>query len=74
MPLFKRGWRRVLEESRRAYLGQELLHDLGAVVDGQDNVGDAGSDESLDLVDNHGLVSKLDKRLGKGKGLSARRS
>lgn len=60
--------------SRRVYLGQELLHNLRAVVDGQDNVGDARSDESLDLVDNHGLVAELDERLGEGKGLSVRRS
>lgn len=54
---------------RGAYLVQELLHDLGAVVDGEDDVCDAGGDEGLDLVDYHGLVAELDEGLGEGEGL-----
>lgn len=46
-----------------------LLHDLWPVVDGEDNVGDAGIDEGLDLVDDHGLVTELDEGLGEGEGL-----
>lgn len=51
------------------YLGQELLHDLGSVVDGENNVGDANGDESFNLVDDHGLVAKLDQGLGESQGL-----
>jgi len=43
---------------------QCLGHDLGAVVDGQHHVGDASRRQRLDLVLDHGLVGKLDKRLG----------
>jgi hypothetical protein len=45
-----------------------LGHDLGAVVDSEDNVGDTSSGESLDLVDNHGTVAKLDEGFGEGEG------
>lgn len=51
------------------YLSQELLHDLGSVVDSENNVGDASGDESLDLVDDHGLVAKLNQGLGESQGL-----
>jgi hypothetical protein len=43
---------------------ERLGHDLGAVVDREDDVGDAGRSESLDLVLDHGLVGELDERLG----------
>ena len=46
------------------YLCEGSSHDLGAVVDGEDNVCDTGSSESSDLVLNHGLVGKLDQRFG----------
>ena len=45
-----------------------LGHDLGTVVDGEDNVSHASSGQSLDLVDDHGTVAELDERLGEGKG------
>ena len=48
---------------------QGLGHDLRAVVDGEDNIGDTGSSKSLDLVLDHGLVGELDKRLGVCEGL-----
>lgn len=54
----------------RAYLGKELFHDLRAVVDRQDDVGDTNGDESLNLVHNHGLVAELDEGLGERQGLS----
>jgi len=46
---------------------ESLGHDLGAVVDGEDNVGHTSSGQSLDLVDDHGTVAELDERLGEGK-------
>jgi len=43
-------------------------HDLGAVVDGEDDVGHTSSSQSLDLVDNHRSVAELDKGFGEGEG------
>ena len=51
-------------------LGQILLHNLRAVVHGEDDVGHAGLGESLDLVQDHALVAELNQRLGQGQGLS----
>ena len=48
---------------------QGIGHDLWAVVDSENNIGDAGRSESLDLVLDHGLVRELDERLGVGEGL-----
>ena len=48
---------------------QGLGHDLWAVVDSENNIGDAGRSESLDLVLDHGLVGELNKRLGVCEGL-----
>jgi hypothetical protein len=50
--------------------GLECLgHNLGAVVDSEDNIGDASRSKGLDLMLDHGLVRKLDKRLGVCEGL-----
>lgn len=49
-----------------------LGHDLGAVVDGEDDVSHASLGQSLDLVNDHGSVAELDKRLGEGKGERAK--
>jgi len=43
-------------------------HDLGSVVDGEDNVLDTGLDKGVDLVQDHSLVAELDQRLGEGQG------
>jgi hypothetical protein len=43
---------------------QRLGHDFRAVVDSEDDICDAGSGKSLDLVLDHGLVRELDQRLG----------
>ena len=51
-----------------AYLCEGSSHDLRAVVDGEDNVGDTGGSEGSDLVLNHGLVGKLDQRFGESEG------
>lgn len=48
---------------------QELFHNFRSVVHGKNNVFDAGSNESFNLVNNHGLVTELDERLRKGEGL-----
>jgi hypothetical protein len=50
------------------YLCESSSHDLGAVVDGEDNVGDTSSSKGGDLVLNHGLVAKLDQRFGESEG------
>lgn len=55
-----------------AYCLEGSGHDLGSVVDGEDNVCDTGSCESLDLVLDHGLVAEFDERLGEGEGLAHR--
>jgi hypothetical protein len=52
-----------------AYLLEKLLHDFWSVVDGEDNIFDTSSNERLNLVDNHGLVAKLDEGFRKGQGL-----
>jgi len=51
---------------RLAYLGEVLLHRLGLIADSEDDIGDTGLDECLDLVDNGGLIAELDERLGEG--------
>jgi hypothetical protein len=51
------------------HLLQAVLHDLGTIVDGKHNVGDANSSQSLNLVEDHGLVGELDQGLGQSKGL-----
>lgn len=48
---------------------QRRSHYLGPVVDGKDDVGDARCGQAFDLVQDHGLVAKLDQRLRQGKGL-----
>lgn len=48
---------------------QSLGHDLRAVVDSEDNIGDTSSGKSLDLVLDHGLVGELNERLGVCEGL-----
>jgi len=48
---------------------ERLGHDLGAVVDCEDNICDTGSGEGLNLMLDHGLVRELDERLGVGEGL-----
>jgi hypothetical protein len=40
-----------------------LGHNLGAVVDSEDNICDAGRSKRLDLMLDHGLVCELDQRL-----------
>jgi hypothetical protein len=50
------------------YLLESSSHNLGTVVDGEDNVGDTSSSKSSNLVLNHGLVGKLDQRFGESKG------
>lgn len=48
---------------------QMLLHHLGPVVDGQHDVGDARRGQGFDLMQDHGLVAKLDQGLGEGERL-----
>jgi hypothetical protein len=48
---------------------QRLGHDLRAVVDSEDNICDTSRGQSLDLVLDHGLVRKLNERLGVREGL-----
>ena len=51
-------------------LGQGILHDFWAVVDGEDDIGDTGLSEGLYLVLDHGFVGKLDQGLGHCQGLA----
>lgn len=51
------------------HLLETVLHDLGPVVDGQDDVLYPDSSESLYLVQDHGLVCELDQRFWQGEGL-----
>ena len=48
---------------------KNVYHDLGSVVDGENNVGDACGGECLDLMQDHRAVSKLDQGLGEREGL-----
>lgn len=38
-------------------------HDIGAVIDSQDDIGDTSGSQALDLVEDHGAVTELDERL-----------
>jgi hypothetical protein len=49
-----------------------LLHHFWAVIDGQDDICDSSSCQRFNLVQNHGLVSKLDQWLGQSEGLPLR--
>jgi hypothetical protein len=55
--------------SQGTHLLQGLGHDLWAVVDSEDNIGDTSSSKGFDLVLDHGLVGKLNERLGQCEGL-----
>ena len=52
-----------------SYLCEVLLHNLWAVVHSQDDIGHTSSRKSLNLVENHALVAKLDQWLREGEGL-----
>lgn len=41
-------------------------HDLGLIVDGEDDLGDAGLGEGFDLVANDWLVAEVNAGLGEG--------
>lgn len=47
---------------------QSTSHDFRAVVDGENDICDAGSSQGLDLMLDHGSVGKLDEGLGFGEG------
>lgn len=51
------------------YLFQSLFHNIWSVIDGEDDVRDAGSGEAFDLMENHGPIGELDQRLGESEGL-----
>lgn len=51
------------------HLRQTLRHNLGAVVDGENDISDSCLGQGLDLVHNHGLVAKLNEGLGRSEGL-----
>lgn len=66
----KAGWKRATKrKGQLTNLLQVGLHDLGTIVHSQDNVGDTSISQSLNLMLDHGLVGKLDQRLGKSKSL-----
>lgn len=53
----------------QTHLGQVLLHYLWPIIHGQDDIGDTSSSQSLDLVQDHALVTKLHQGLGQGQSL-----
>lgn len=55
---------------RETHFCQVLLHNLRAVVDGQDNVCYACGCQSLNLMQDHALVAEFHQWLGQCKGLS----
>lgn len=56
----EKGWTDLL---------QVCLHDLWAVVDGENNVCNTSIGKGGDLVLDHGLVGEFDEGLGEGQGL-----
>lgn len=62
-------WHAPAGLSEPTYLCKELFHDLGSVVYSEDDVLDTSGDESVDLMDNHGLVAEFNKRLGQRQSL-----
>jgi len=62
------GTPRALEPGL-AYLLQDINHNFRSVVDSQDNVGNASSGQSLDLMQDHRLVPKFHQGLREGEGL-----
>lgn len=57
-------------EERTAHIGQELLHDFWTVVDGEDDILDTSSNEGLDLMNDHGLVTEFDQGLRESESLA----
>lgn len=53
----------------RAYLGQGLLHDLRTVVHSQNDIRDSCTSQSLNLMQDHGLIAKFHQWLGESEGL-----
>jgi hypothetical protein len=51
------------------YLLEHRDHDIWAVVDCENNVGDASSGQAFHLVENHGTIGELNQWLGKCEGL-----
>lgn len=48
---------------------QVRLHDLGSIVDSQNDISHTGLGQGLNLVLDHGLVGELNEGLGQGQGL-----
>jgi len=65
----KGGWMLSYGFVSGAYLFQNTLHNLRAVVDSQNDIRNTNSGERLNLVQNHGLVGELDQRLGHSESL-----
>jgi len=53
----------------RTHVIEELLHGLGLVINGEDDIRDTSGDQRLNLVQDHGLIAKLNERLGQREGL-----
>jgi hypothetical protein len=53
----------------RSNLLECLGHNFRSVVDGQNNIGNTSSSQTLNLVENHGSVAELDEWLWEGEGL-----
>lgn len=62
---------RQSEQVGQLYLLQGRHHNIGAVVDGQDDICDTRSSQALNLVQDHGPVGEFDQRLRESQGLSS---
>lgn len=52
-----------------SYLLEDRDHDIGAVIHSKDNVGHSRGSQTLDLVQDHGTIGKLDQWLGERESL-----
>ena len=55
---------------RCTYFLQGFSHDVGAVVDGQDDVRHTSSCQTLDLMENHGTIGELYQWFRQSEGLA----
>jgi hypothetical protein len=61
----------AIHYAQETNLSQMLLHDLGAVVDGKNDICDTSFGKGLNLVQDHALVAKFHQWLGECEGLRA---
>lgn len=60
-----------VSQDRDAYLLQCCRHDIGAVIDSQNNVCNTSSCQALHLMENHGPIGEFDQWLGERESLAS---